>query len=572
MKQDGTTMSNSGKTNVPAEGISTLHFIYSTMFKVIRIKNFRRGNATNSSSTHSIIYRNENELFEDLNVFENDYFDRCTNTIAATKEAKIKYIFHHIWHNESLVEKMAMYYPEVKQYYHLAKAQAEWDGKPYEERVGDEPSFGEYTRDSIVSTWRTKADPDFGIDYIRHIIDTDDLVIVGGSDEQEFVYDTIADHDKAPITYYVDDITCGSAGKKNSITKNGNYYVAYGETAETRNDKGERGRFPYRYCSGGRLRFMTEDGEPVPEYPELIDLRITNKCEHNCDFCYMASSKQAKHADYDELVSFVNGLKTKTEFSIGGGNILLYPNLDKLFMLMNNKGHIVNTTINVKDCETIIKNKKFKKMFGDYVDGIGVSVFSAEDVKTFFEFQDSFKGIGGYSDESGRNYKYIVMHIVPEYIGFDKTLEIVKAVNDDKKRYANILFLGYKDTGRGKACNHETFTEKQICELFKGHYDLHIDTSFAKRYGEFIKKTYSTRFCLTENEGEYSMYVDGLTMNAYKSSYETEKPYFIGMDFSVKDWKRRRRPLSVKDAFAAIRADNGFPVFKEKHYWDEEEQ
>ena len=238
---------------------------------------------------------------------------------------------------------------------------------------------------------------------------------------------------------------------------------------------------------------------------------------------------------------------------------------------MNKNGHIVNTTINIKDCDTIIKNKKFKRMFDNYVDGIGVSVLGIEDVKKFFEFEDAFKNVGTYRDESERNCKYIVMHIVPEYIGFDKTLKIVKAVNDDK-RWANILFLGYKNTGRGKGCNHETFTESQICELFKGHYDLHIDTSFAKRYGEFIKKTYSTRFCLTENEGEYSMYVDGLTMNAYKSSYETDKPYYVGNDLNVKDWSRRRRGMSVKDAFAAIRTDNGFPVFKEKHYWDEENQ
>ena len=542
------------------------------MFKVIRIKNFRRGNATNSSSTHSIIYRDENELFEDLNVFENDYFDRCTRTIAATKEAKIKYIFHHIWHNESLVKKMAMYYPEVKQYYHLAKAQKEFDDKPYEEKnFAEEPSFGEYTRDSIVATHAIKTDPDFGIDYIRHIIDSDDLVIVGGSDEQDFVYDTIADHDKAPITYYIDNMICGSAGRKNSITRNGNYYVAYGETAISKNDKGEHGRFPYKYCSGGRLRFMTEDGEPLPEYPELIDLRITNKCNHNCPFCYMGSATWEKHADYNELAYFVKNLKTKTEFSIGGGNILLYPNLENLFSLMNNNGHIVNTTINIKDCDTVIKNKKFKRMFDNYVDGIGVSVLGIEDVKKFFEFEDAFENVGTYRDESGRNCKYIVMHIVPEYIGFDKTLEIVRYLNNSK-RYANILFLGYKETGRGTGCDHETFTEEQICKLFEGHYNLHIDTSFAKRYGEFIKKTYSTRFCLTENEGEYSMYVDGLTMNAYKSSYETDKPYYVGNDLNVKDWSRRRRGMSVKDAFAAIRADNGFPVFKEKHYWDEENQ
>ena len=60
--------------------------------KVFRIENFRKGLATNSSSTHSIIYKNKEDLFEDLNIFEEDYYGRCTETIAVSKKAKIKYI------------------------------------------------------------------------------------------------------------------------------------------------------------------------------------------------------------------------------------------------------------------------------------------------------------------------------------------------------------------------------------------------------------------------------------------------------------------------------------------------
>ena len=57
--------------------------------KVIYLKNFRKGYATNSSSTHSLIYRNKDEMFEDLNVFELNFYDRFDETIAASREAKI---------------------------------------------------------------------------------------------------------------------------------------------------------------------------------------------------------------------------------------------------------------------------------------------------------------------------------------------------------------------------------------------------------------------------------------------------------------------------------------------------
>ena len=61
--------------------------------KICYLSYFRKGRATNSSSTHSVIYRNKDEIFADLNVFEEDYYDRYTQTIAASKEAKIKYVY-----------------------------------------------------------------------------------------------------------------------------------------------------------------------------------------------------------------------------------------------------------------------------------------------------------------------------------------------------------------------------------------------------------------------------------------------------------------------------------------------
>lgn len=56
--------------------------------RTVYLKNFRKGFATNSSSTHSVIYRNKEDLFKDLDIFELNYYDRFDNTIAASKEAK----------------------------------------------------------------------------------------------------------------------------------------------------------------------------------------------------------------------------------------------------------------------------------------------------------------------------------------------------------------------------------------------------------------------------------------------------------------------------------------------------
>ena len=89
--------------------------------RIFRIKNRRNALATNSSSTHSVVYKNKNQVFEDLGIFDNNYYDRGTQTIAASREAKIRYIFANIFHWDELVEMMSEKYPEMKEYYPLVK-------------------------------------------------------------------------------------------------------------------------------------------------------------------------------------------------------------------------------------------------------------------------------------------------------------------------------------------------------------------------------------------------------------------------------------------------------------------
>ena len=537
------------------------------MFKVIHIKNFRRGLATNSSSTHSIIYRNEGEMFKDLNIFCTDYFGRCTDNIAATKEAKIKYIFHYVWWDKPTVLQLLAYYPEIRQYFPLVEEA--W--KARQEDSYDDERFGMYTRDRIAPVGNYPGEyvkgealkSAFSIEYLRHIIESEELVIVGGSDEQDFYYDTVAGHQEAPL--YEDIMYDAYYGRKeNELIKNGNYYVAFGKGCEISHYEDESG-LPdvpkHKYASAGRLRFMVEDGEPTPEFPELIDLRITNKCEHGCPFCFMDSNARDKHADFKQLTQLIYSIEKQTEFSIGGGNVLLYPDFQRLVARIHDKGHIVNVTINVKDCGTILTDKELFNTFMNYVDGIGVSVFNENDVETFKKF---FYEFTDKNEKYPHALKYMAMHVVPEYIGFENANKIVKAAQE---KYHNVLLLGYKNVGRGKNAQHKKFTDKEIKELFAGAYCLSVDTTFARTYKKAISETFETRYTLTENEGEFSMYIDGISMNAYKSSHETEKPYAL-VPYS---WNKEPGDdtYTYKEAFAKIRQDCGFKAYKERKYWED---
>lgn len=533
--------------------------------QAVYLKNFRKGLATNSSSTHSVIYRNEGELFNDLDIFDCDYYDRYTRTIAASKEAKIKYILAGIMYNEPLVKIMSSFYPEMKQYFPKIKDCMENAISDYYE---DDTSFGMCCRGELSFTNNIEA----SVDYLKNIIEDPEIIIIGGSDEEDFVYDKTKGHTQCPKPSMLDGL--GAKFRKKAITKNGNYWVGYGHTGDHivvrdgRKSEDEWIDEEIKNSFNGRLRFATEkDIDLVPEYPELIDLKITNKCDHGCKFCFMNSNMKGKHAAFNFLSTIINQLGDanngghRVEFSIGGGNILLYPHLENLCKAIHTEGHIVNVTIRVEDCEKILKSKKYRSIFDNYIDGIGVSVENVDDADKLANFIKKMNDKRDYYDK-----KYITAHLIPEYIG----VEMSKSISERLKAlgaYVPLLYLGYKENGRGASQKHIEFTKDELDNLFKGSYCVSIDTTFANRYLWWIKDNFSTKNTITRIEGEYSMYIDGVSQNAYKSSYQLDKPYNMHIDYN----KAKTVPFyNIREAFAKIRHDNGLKSYDDlkTHYWD----
>lgn len=536
--------------------------------RIVYLKNFRKGLATNSSSTHSLIYRNEGEVFEDLDVLDVNYYDRFTRTIAASKQAKIKYVLAAIMYDEALVRIMSGIYPEMKQYFPLVKDQM---------NNQDDDIFGMYCRGSLSFG---KNNIEATVEYLKNVIENPDIIIVGGSDEADFVYDTIANHDLCPDP---DMVEYGSKYSRFGVTKNGNYWVGYGDTRDyvrsRKDDDEDDDRDGIRDSFCGKIRFATSPDPIVPEYPELIDLKITDACDHGCPFCYMNATKNGKHADFaflNRVIGMING--HRVEFSIGGGNILLYPKLEEFLKNLHNAGHIVNVTIKADDCYTVMKDNKILNIFRKYVDGIGVSITKLEEcqnITDFYRFMNVDAKENGWYDS--RKSKYIVAHLIPEYLGVKLTNKITKELKG-KDYWFPTLFLGYKNTGRGANQEVKEFTEDDLNSIFSEYNSsISIDTTFANRYMWYIKDHFSTRHTITLNEGEYSMYIDGVTENAYKSSYQLDKPYNMHRDWTAKD---EPKSYNVKEAFTEIRKDSGFTIYDDvvkhywsdaKHYWEEDE-
>ena len=523
--------------------------------KIFRIKNRRNALATNSSSTHSVVYKNKDQVFEDLGIFDNNYYDRGTQTIAASREAKIRYIFANIFHWDELVEMMSERYPEMKEYYPLVKnyydiycnqekrnEMSKKNGDEYWDLWKDmeEYNFGEHSRGSLYN----REEIYLSFKYLCNIIDSPDIVIVGGSDESDFVYDTIEGCQEISHEY--------SYLKNISKIKNGNYYILYGDMF---------------HCKE-KLRLQVDSiPDLIPEYPELVDMKITNACEHKCPFCYMSSTPKGKHADTNDIYRIVSNFKNKTEFALGGGNVLLHPKFDNIVMHIANDNHIVNITIRYDDVETINTNNNIKTAIEKFVSGIGISVQKASDVDVARDFIVEMLKIG----------KHVSLHIIPEMIGVDESVSILdkmREINEDygkdwkknehkqnwKFNYCKVLFLGLKQTGRAKNIEHTLLSEDALVLLVqKSCYKYCVDTAFINTYDNWFKTNYedSEEFFLTRNEGEYSMFIDAVKCQAFTSSYKDDG----GIDIRDND-NPYNHIKKMNVVFGEIRKKNGFKVYE----------
>ena len=135
------------------------------------------------------------------------------------------------------------------------------------------------------------------------------------------------------------------------------------------------------------------------------------------------------------------------------------------------------------------------------------------------------------------------------------------------KWWPPVLFLGFKQMGRADKTTVNRLTAHELQALFSFNNSLSIDTTFAKNYEDWIKANMSYKYSITWNEGEFSMYIDGVKRYAYKSSYHLDKPYNMSWENSKTS---HESVYGVKEAFGKIREDGGFPkyTFEHEKYWD----
>jgi organic radical activating enzyme len=246
---------------------------------------------------------------------------------------------------------------------------------------------------------------------------------------------------------------------------------------------------------GTKIREFDESEFPVSEFPESIDVKISDYCNLGCQYCHESSTINGKHADLNKLLDVLSVLPKGTELALGGGNPLDHPDLISFLRELKSREIISNITINqghLISYHNLIKQLIEEKL----VYGIGISLTS-----------NNWKGVDYIMSISSN----IVFHII---LGVHKHI----ILEELKNRYNNpkVLLLGYKKWGFGiQHHNKEIDNEIKRWNMYLPLYihkmilsfdNLAIEQLELKR---FFTKSGWDKFYMGD-DFVHTMYIDGV--------------------------------------------------------------
>lgn len=179
------------------------------------------------------------------------------------------------------------------------------------------------------------------------------------------------------------------------------------------------------FDDGTKVRSVPDTGEAIADFPESIDLKITNYCDMGCKYCFEASTTDGVHGSVQWILDTLYGLPAGVEIAIGGGNPLDYPVLTELLKILRRRGLLCNLTVNGGHLQDY-GSKLAKLVETQLIRGLGISWSDSrkDDVLEWSALPNS------------------VIHTIAGVTPLRHLLEVPK----DRK----VLVLGYKNYGFGK--------------------------------------------------------------------------------------------------------------------------
>lgn len=276
------------------------------------------------------------------------------------------------------------------------------------------------------------------------------------------------------------------------------------------------------FDDGTKIRFNDED-KLIPDFPESMDMKISNYCPFNCPMCHEQSNE---NGEYGKILHhpFIKTLHQGTELALGGGAVTYHPDLIPFLREIKEQGVFPSITINQQEWNKTKIDYLIKEQL---IYGLGVSFVSFNDE----EWDEILK------------YPNAVVHLIA---GYHKPEVFEYFAN----RGAKILILGYKTWGRGEQYFFEfkNSIKKNILELKEM-----LPTLFTKckvvSFDNLSIKQLDIREVIGEekwkefymgDDGQYTLYVDMVKQECAKSSTSPDR-------FPLKDFNNLWESTKLKE-------------------------
>jgi len=183
------------------------------------------------------------------------------------------------------------------------------------------------------------------------------------------------------------------------------------------------------YDDGTKIR-RVNGAHAVFDFPESLDVKITDYCDAGCAYCHENSTVRGKHADVNALLEVIDQLPAGVELAIGGGNPLDHPDILSTLSYWKASGKICNLTVNQKHLRSAVLDDVLKRKLC-YGLGISVNQGLLGDLTEFVKHPNA------------------VIHLIAGVHRPD-TLPMLFSMG-----FRKFLILGYKTWGRGVFYNIE---------------------------------------------------------------------------------------------------------------------
>lgn len=292
-----------------------------------------------------------------------------------------------------------------------------------------------------------------------------------------------------------------------------------------------------------------------PTYtPELVDLKITDRCPYACAYCYQGSTPRAPHAPLSRIEDIAQELEAAgvCEVALGGGEPTIHPDFAAILAVFREHG--IDPAVTTRNLAWLGRVPAEHLVM---LSGVAVSVDTPQDARRAIQALVETRTRLDDAIEDGtvqsREGKYGVTHspqislqVVVGAMSAEDFLEIAKLCygRAPDEESVGLTLLGYKDSGLGAEFRAMDDNRRRIAQAEASVLDwvmdawtqtesvrnpegrkyrslpwVTIDTVLAERLAERIAKLAGGRRMYHTVEGSQSMYIDAVKNTMAPSSF-----------------------------------------------------